>query len=526
MQIVIRAVSLDGRPLAEPLLGVFDRRGGTIGRSQANTLSLPDTERRISRLQAEVSTQDERCVIRNAGSLTPIVVAGRSLAPGGEAPLNDGDHLLIGGYELLASIKLDAPEGASSAGHVAVGARSGSMAGEPTTHPPQDATAPAAPASTNPFAELLGGLPSSAASDPFADLLGPADSSGATAPLHRAAATPQAPRASTTPAMSVPDDPFAFLDAQASAVAVQPALQPQARLPDDFDLFADPTSSTDPVAPPRPAVSPPSEGADLLAMVGAGTSRTSSLDESFGLGSLTHGADPLGAFLANTATSSAQGATLSPDPLALFADAPARSTPAPRNAAIDHVAELQGAFTPPRVLPRPIPSSPTASPANASAGARQATAAAPSTRPARGVAADDDTLMLSGAGSATSLWSAFCVGAGVQVALPQGLAEAQMTLLGQLLSTAVAGALPLARRTTDWRADGRAGAATAAAAPLLNPLALAADTSVALELLLLPARRGFLDGPMAMQDLMRRLGQQLDEPALTAARKPGPAGKR
>ena len=68
MILVIRALSLNDQPLSEPLAGSFDARGGTIGRADVNTMALPDPQRHISRLQAEVVLQDGAFVIRNAGA--------------------------------------------------------------------------------------------------------------------------------------------------------------------------------------------------------------------------------------------------------------------------------------------------------------------------------------------------------------------------------------------------------------------------------------------------------------------------
>ncbi|MBC7954543.1 MAG: type VI secretion system-associated FHA domain protein TagH, partial [Cytophagales bacterium] len=54
MNLVIRAHTLKSETLSQAITGHFDERGGTIGRSDTNTLTLPDPERHISRLQAEV----------------------------------------------------------------------------------------------------------------------------------------------------------------------------------------------------------------------------------------------------------------------------------------------------------------------------------------------------------------------------------------------------------------------------------------------------------------------------------------
>ncbi len=52
MNLVIRAHTLKSETLSQAITGYFDERGGTIGRSDTITLTLPDPERHISRLQA------------------------------------------------------------------------------------------------------------------------------------------------------------------------------------------------------------------------------------------------------------------------------------------------------------------------------------------------------------------------------------------------------------------------------------------------------------------------------------------
>src|SRR5687767_15752206 len=124
MNLVIRALTLNDRPLSEPLLGSFDARGGTIGRSDANTLALPDPERHISRLQAEVSGGADGYDIRNAGGANPIFVNGRSLAPGERCRLSHRDELQIGGYLLRVQLEDEQAPRTVSRAHVAVDSRS------------------------------------------------------------------------------------------------------------------------------------------------------------------------------------------------------------------------------------------------------------------------------------------------------------------------------------------------------------------------------------------------------------------
>ena len=82
MTLTLLAVSLNDQPLSQPITASFDARGGTIGRADHNTMALPDPQRHVSRLQAEVVAQDQGFLIRNVGSANPIVIGTRSLANG------------------------------------------------------------------------------------------------------------------------------------------------------------------------------------------------------------------------------------------------------------------------------------------------------------------------------------------------------------------------------------------------------------------------------------------------------------
>jgi predicted component of type VI protein secretion system len=109
MNLVIRAVSLAGAPLAQPIMGRFDARGGTIGRTATNTLALPDTERHVSRLQAEVSQSAPGggFVIRNASTTNGFLLNHQRIAPGQAHVLADGDELHIGTYVLKVELAPD-----------------------------------------------------------------------------------------------------------------------------------------------------------------------------------------------------------------------------------------------------------------------------------------------------------------------------------------------------------------------------------------------------------------------------------
>ncbi len=100
MSLVIRAVSLEGKPLTRVIRGVFGAAGGTIGRSDAATLSLPDPMRLISRVHAEVVFDATGYVLVNTARAAPILCNEMPLAPGRRIDLHAGDELQLGAYRL------------------------------------------------------------------------------------------------------------------------------------------------------------------------------------------------------------------------------------------------------------------------------------------------------------------------------------------------------------------------------------------------------------------------------------------
>ena len=483
MILTLLAVSLNEQALTRPISARFDAQGGTIGRADHSTMALPDPERVISRKQAEVVFTGDGFMIRNTGAANPIQVAGRVVAQGETAPLRDGEEVRIGGYLLRAEVGAASTaqtEFEKLASPLRTATRPGVRATEPVTHPPASALD-----SSNPFADLLG--PAAPASDPFGDLLSPARAAGAPA-----------------------DDPFAGmmaapagLDARARAVASAPAPH-SARLPDDFDPFAAPTSppSTAPAASALPfEATPPAADplADFAALAGGG-----SLDEAFGLAVQASGDDPLARFSADLgAAPSAGGAGLSTDPLALFGGAAASPGPAHRPQR-DDLPAMHAAYTPPRVeAPIPTlaltPSPPPARMVPPPAVAHAANAAR--ARPAATAAAPDAP---DAADAAAALWQAFCDGAGIRLPLPPGSGPERMRAIGHVLRSAVDGTLQLMAVRASTKHEMRA-AVTQIQARSNNPLKFAPDAGVGIEQLVQPPTRGFLDGPAAMDDAMQDL---------------------
>ena len=480
MNLIIRAISLDDRPLDEPLMGSFDVRGGTIGRSDANTLALPDPKRHISRLQAEVSVRDAGFAIRNAGATNPVFVNDRAVAPGDSAPLAHRDELRIGGY--LLRVETEGDDDAAQTVtrlHVAVGAPA-------AARPAVRAAAPAAPSAPR------AALQARALSDPFADLLGNAP-------------------------MAARGDPFAALAARA---ATPPALASLgARLPDDFDPFAN-SDSLAPSGAAPPSADKDAAAPDLLGSVGASAGKSVSIDEAFGLSSAASADEAMAAFLAGApsgaASAKAAAATARhTDPMAMFdapAPTPAVAVTAPRiAAAFDHLPELHGAYQPPRIVepsapqqdlveaPSPLTepaTEPQTEPEPEPEPVPEPESTAPPLPQAEPIAPRNP--------QQHELWVAFCAGAGVKLPAADGLSTQQMHELGSMLRAAVDGTLRMMTVRATAKQELRASV-TIIRSSNNNPLKFSPNIDVAMEQLLRPPLRGFMPAPAAMSDAMRDL---------------------
>ncbi len=103
--LVLRCLAVNDRAMSQPLIGRFDERGGTLGRSDDATLTLPDPERMISRLQAQVLYRDGQYWIENVSNVSPVLHNGHPVGTGMRVALHDADELRIGGYTLQAAFE-------------------------------------------------------------------------------------------------------------------------------------------------------------------------------------------------------------------------------------------------------------------------------------------------------------------------------------------------------------------------------------------------------------------------------------
>jgi FHA domain-containing protein len=99
----IAVISHNAVALDQPITAEFDG-GGTIGRAPGSTLMLPDPDRVISRTHAVVALRDGTYVIRDQGSTVPLLLNGRPIGHGHEAPMAANDELRIGGYTLRVQL--------------------------------------------------------------------------------------------------------------------------------------------------------------------------------------------------------------------------------------------------------------------------------------------------------------------------------------------------------------------------------------------------------------------------------------
>ncbi len=456
--IVLTVESFNGAPV-DALVASFDELGGTIGRADNNQLVLPDPERTISRIHAQVVFRNGAYALVDRGS-NAVLLNGQPLGNGIEKPIRDGDRLEIGGYRIAVSF-----------GHKTI------------------------------------------TRDPFADLFGRDDTEPIprTAPAVHARQTPQAesPLFGAAPAAGPPATPSppAWPQEPRSRHAPVPG---GGGIPDDWDPFAPddpgnklgigasaPATSANPYIPDLPIAAP---------------SQQESLDQLFGLDPGAGNADPLARSPA-AAPQAPPNTAADADPLRAFG-----ITPGPVAAAVpDHASELNTPWRQGQAAPTPAAAPPGQMPAGAVLSwgqpSRQSKAvrpppAAPGTpipervrepMPAAPAMQAPSAAIARPAAAPDALLSAFLEGLGSSDLRLERFDAETMRLIGQLLREATRGTVELLIARAALKREMRADV-TMIVARENNPLKFSPSTEVALQHLLGTPAPGFLSAPQAMRD--------------------------
>jgi len=501
--ISIVVTSYNGSPLAAPLSAQFDELGGNIGRADNNQLVLPDPERTVSRVHAQVVFRSGSYAVVDRGS-NPISVNGRALGNGHEAPLKAGDQLQVGGYTLRVE---SVGAGASAAPADPFADFAGLAAPAPATRP----SMPSAPAANLDPLAAFGMSPSAAPPAPFG--------AGASAsPFGAAAASP--PFGGSPSAGGIPDDwdPFA-------------AESPTRTGPADFarTLGKAPASNL--------GLEVGGRGAAPLIPDLPGSGGGDSLDALFGLGPAA-GSDPLAGSLfaradaqpnmaanadpmkslnsiGRAAAPAAQQAVpelntpfdigvprkAPPPPAVLPAAAPARvatpGTPAIPGAVLSWNEPEGGGHT--VIRPKGAPAAAVPSPVVATEPVARIPAPVPVAAPPVAAVAPVRASAPAMPGDTAALLAAFREGLAVPTLQIEALTPELMRLIGQLLHESARGTVDLLVARAALKREVRAEM-TMIVAGENNPLKFSPSVEVALSHLLSPPARGFLPADQAMRD--------------------------
>jgi FHA domain-containing protein len=440
--ITLTVVALNDVPADGTLQAHFDELGGSIGRADTNHLVLPDPERMVSRIAAQVVYRSGGFAIIDRGS-NPVTLNGRALVSGREAPLSPGDRLRICGYELSVS-----------------------------TGPSSRAAA------TDPFAELLGPAPRPASGqlvDPLEQARSPAASAPSGSRERPASVLPDDWDPFAPPAPSAPNP----LERRGPSLGLDTGAPPPAALVPEFGV-----ASANPSLDQLFGLGPRS-GKDPLA--------DSPLDAPIAQPNMAAEADPMRSLgSAPRATPTVQADNLSdlnrpfiPPPVANPA-VPASAGPqavmsweherdASQATWIAPARPSQAAAPAVAPQPRPVPPAPPAPPV------------APSSPPTAGGA------------QAAELLDALRRGLAAPMVDVPALTPAIMELLGQLLREAVRGTVDMLNARATIKHELRADV-TSIVPRNNNPLKFSPNADVALQHLLGPPARGFVPAVPAMRD--------------------------
>lgn len=170
--IKISVISYNNEAPAQILSAIFDKKGGTLGRSDDNYFVLPDPKRYVSRLQASIRSDGMCHKIVNLSQANPILINGQEIDSRQEYDLNVGDEIQIGLYLLRAELHSDVDEESEARTFIsnddvtqfvsATNDLDSKLTGQALTDPFDPGLSDVAVSGLDPFADLLGPLASPA----------------------------------------------------------------------------------------------------------------------------------------------------------------------------------------------------------------------------------------------------------------------------------------------------------------------------------------------------------------------------
>jgi type VI secretion system FHA domain protein len=235
--LALSVISHQSQQLGAASYRVFDVRGGSIGRIEGNDWVLPDPDKLVSSRHANIRFVRDAFYLEDISTNGTGYNAPHSVVPRGQLqPLNDGDHLFVGDFEILVQLVDDAP-----APMVAEISATGQLA---ALRPPSGGGA-------------LEDLLAEPLHPPTAPIMPPAPAPAPMVPSYAPAAPAYAAKMPAPP-------PAAPMAAPAASMAAAPApVPPPGVLPDNWDLTgfnlapSAAASAPPPVAPTPMMAAPP-----------------------------------------------------------------------------------------------------------------------------------------------------------------------------------------------------------------------------------------------------------------------------
>jgi FHA domain-containing protein len=152
--IEIYVVTFADIPLEKPQSVIFTDSGGSIGRSPENTMILLDSERLVSRIQAQIYKSEESYVIENLSLASTIFVGDTELGKHEQTILEEGIEIKIGLY-ILGSRHIENRNKELSTPPQQAAVSTAQIKGDPVDDPLSLFGSASSISTNNPFADLM-----------------------------------------------------------------------------------------------------------------------------------------------------------------------------------------------------------------------------------------------------------------------------------------------------------------------------------------------------------------------------------